>query len=159
MAFSHAEDFDRLFDAPVAHIHLLLATNDSADSAVWLLSRPSTRSSSVPVTLTLWTFVPPPRRYAPRRETPSPQPGQVAKRRRRRLGAPTRAYSSQIYDTMERFNKSFELQRPMRSKPLPAVRTWHRRILSTQNDSYPIPGLKKQPALDSDSDSDSDYVP
>ncbi|KAF9031533.1 hypothetical protein BDZ89DRAFT_1238634 [Hymenopellis radicata] len=58
-----------------------------------------------------------------------------------------------IYDTMELF-KSFELQRPMHSKPLPAVRTWHRRI----------PGLKtRQPAAhaplgDSDSDSYSDYV-
>ncbi|KAF8991441.1 hypothetical protein BDZ89DRAFT_1151520 [Hymenopellis radicata] len=57
-----------------------------------------------------------------------------------------------VYDCMELF-KTFELQRPTRSTPLPAVRTWHRRI----------PGLKKQPAraplVDADSDSDSDYIP
>ncbi|KAF9000380.1 hypothetical protein BDZ89DRAFT_1147264 [Hymenopellis radicata] len=95
-----------------------------------------------------------------RRETPSPTPGQATDD-----GSPLvllRALIFQdeclplvaklVYDTIELF-KAFELQRPTRSKPLPAVRTWHRRI----------PGLKKQPThaplADDDSDNDSDYIP
>ncbi|KAF9048055.1 hypothetical protein BDZ89DRAFT_1154873 [Hymenopellis radicata] len=96
--------------------------SDFADFAVWLSNRPNMRFSSVPVTPTSWTF--------PGCQLMTLVPWCFALVFQ---DVCLPLVAKLVYECMELF-KTFELQR--RSTPLPAVRTWHRRI----------PGLKKQPA-------------
>ncbi|KAF9038844.1 hypothetical protein BDZ89DRAFT_1129597 [Hymenopellis radicata] len=59
-----------------------------------------------------------------------------------------------VYEVMELF-KSFELERPRHDKPLPVLRTWHRRVPGCT----PTRARQANPPMESDSDSDSDYIP
>ncbi|KAF9029278.1 hypothetical protein BDZ89DRAFT_1133176 [Hymenopellis radicata] len=94
--------------------------SDFADFAVWLSNRPNLRFSSVLVTPTWWTFaitlLDPKLPHLNLARLPADDAGALVLC----AGFPGRvhAFGRDVYECMELF-KTFELQRPTRSTPLP----------------------------------------